>query len=113
MGHFGSSYLFSIFWELGLSYLLYSPHYLMQFSYLLSFVDLSSCFLQFDRPEGRVLRCCSRSFRQLADPLENSRALDSYTTYLVDAFFEALRDQELERQILITFHTADPDSDDY
>ena len=85
----------------------------MQFSYLLSFVALSSFVLEFDRPEGRILRCCSKSFKQLADPLENARALDSYTTYLVDTFFELQQDQELERLIAITFHSADPESNDY
>ena len=85
----------------------------MQFSDLLSFVSISSCLLEFDIPEGRVVRCCSRSLRQLADPADNSWALDRYVTYLVDIFFEAQRDQELERQIVSTFHSADQESDDY
>ena len=85
----------------------------MQFSYLLSFVALSSLVLEFDLTEGRFLRCCSKSFKQLADPLENASALDSYTTYLVDTFFELQQEQELERLIEITFYPADPESDDY
>ena len=86
---------------------------LYNFSYLLSFVDISSCLLELDSPEGRILRCCSKALRQFADPVENLRALDSYRTYLVDTFIEAQRDQEVEREIYLFFHTADPDSDDY
>ena len=101
---------FSIFSQ-GLSYPLFLPCF-MHFSYLLSFVEISSCLLSIDHPEGSVLRCCSRSLRQFADPTANLQALDSYETFLEEEFIEALRQEALDKEVLLAFHT-EGHSDDY
>ena len=83
----------------------------MPLSYLLSFVEVYLGILDFDLSRGCALRQCSRSFRQFADPEGNLADQDTYTTYLVDIFFEALQDRDIERDFLAP--SAEADSDDY
>ena len=85
----------------------------MHVSYILSFVEVFLIFFDFDHSRGRSLRCCSRHLLLLADPVENLRALDTYTTYLVDCFLEALRARELEQTLSRIFHPTVGDSEDY
>ena len=85
----------------------------MQFSYILSFVELSSFILQFDTLAGSNLRCCSRQFRQLADPEENSRALEDYVDWWVNKQRESDQEQELTKLVFENFSATYPDSDDY